>query len=264
MEALRANELDFVAGPAHAALTAFPDWRGAKLLAALAQKTYWLLVLRSDIGAAPGDVQAVKGLRIGAAPGPEVALRRLLVEAGIDLEADQVEIAPVPGAAGPGISFGVHAAESLQNGTIDGFWANAMGTETAVRSGAGTVVLDVRRGIGPSAAQDYTFAALLTTEKMIEENPGIPAATVRAVVKAQKALRADPSRATEVGERLFPAEEASLIAELVKRDLPYYDPHISEDAVNNMNRFARDIGLLSENVGYDQVVAPQFSDLWSG
>ena len=37
MEALRDGQLDFVAGAAHAALTAFPGWQGAKLAAALAQ-----------------------------------------------------------------------------------------------------------------------------------------------------------------------------------------------------------------------------------
>ena len=263
MEALRDNELDFVAGAAHATLAAFPAWRGARLIAALSQKTYWLLVLRSDLGAERGDVQAVKGLRIGAAPGPDVALRRLLVEAGIDPERDQVEIGPVPGAAGPGVSFGVHAAHCLEEGTIDGFWANAMGSEVAVRSGAGTVVLDVRRGIGPPASQYYTFPALVTTEANIAQHPESVAAAVRAIVKVQKALRADPSRATEVGERLFPPAEAGIIAELVERDLPYYDPTIPEDVVTSMNRFARDIGLLTEPVPYDQVVATQYRKLWT-
>ena len=31
-----------------------------------------------------------------------------------------------------------------------------------------------------------------------------------------------------------------------------------------MNRFAKDIGLLTEDVSYDQVVASQFSGLWTG
>ena len=53
MEALRDDALDFVAGPAHATLTAFPEWRGAKLVAALAQKTYWLLILRSKKWSCP-------------------------------------------------------------------------------------------------------------------------------------------------------------------------------------------------------------------
>jgi hypothetical protein len=32
-----------------------------------------------------------------------------------------------------------------------------------------------------------------------------------------------------VGEKLFPPQEACLIAELIRRDLPYYDATISEE-----------------------------------
>ena len=263
MEALRDNQVDFVAGSAHATLTAFPAWKGAKLIAALAQKMYWLLILRSDLAARKGDVHAIKGLRIGAAPGPEMGLRRLLADAGIDPESDQVEIDPVPGDASPDVSFGVHAACCLQEGIIDGFWANAMGSEVAVRSGAGTVVLDVRRGLGPPTAQYYTFPVLVTTESTINEDPEGVKAAVRAIVAVQKALQADPSRATEVGERLFPPAEAALIAGLVERDLPFYDPSISEEVVVSLNQFARDVDLLSGPVAYERVVATQFRALWS-
>jgi hypothetical protein len=88
-------------------------------------------------------------------------------------------------------------------------------------------------------------------------------AAVRAIVNVQKALKEDPSRATAVGERLFPAMEAGIIAGLIERDLPFYDPAISEDAVKGMNAFAKDIGLLTEDVTYDQVVATQFSGIWT-
>ena len=71
-EALRDRKIDFVAASAHATLTAFPEWKGAKLLAALASHMYWFLVLRSDLGARRGDMEAVKGLRIGAAPGVDL------------------------------------------------------------------------------------------------------------------------------------------------------------------------------------------------
>ena len=261
MELLRDGELDFVAGAAHVTLAAFPDWKGAKLLAALAQRMYWLLVLRTDLGAKRGDLNAVKGLRIGAAPGPDAGLRRLLVEAGIDVERDGVQIGPVPG-TGEGVSFGVTAAKALEEGKLDGFWANAMGTEVAVRRGVGTVILDVRRGEGPPAAGHYTFPALVTTDRLIEQDPELVAAATRAIVRTQQVLREDPSRATEAARRLFPPTETELIAELIRRDLPYYDPAISEESVSGMNRFAQDLGLLSGPVPYEQVVATRFSHLW--
>jgi NitT/TauT family transport system substrate-binding protein len=263
MESLRDGPFDFVAGAAHATLAAFPEWKGARLLVALAQRMYWLLVLRADLGANRGDVQAVKGLRIGAAPGPDDGLRRLLAEAGIDTERDGVQIGPIPGANEPGVSFGVTAARALEEGKLDGFWANAMGTEVAVRRGVGTVVLDVRRGDGPPAAGNYTFPALVTTEKKIEQNPESVAAAIRAIVKVQQTLREDPSRATEVGRRLFPPTEAGLIAELIERDLPFYDPVISEAAVIELNRFSQAVGLLSGPVPYDQVVATRFRHIWN-
>ena len=263
MEALRDRRVDFVAGPAHATLSAFPGWQGAKLLAALSQHTYWLLVLRSALGVRPGDVAAVKGLRIGAAPGPDAALRRLLAEAGIDPTRDSVELAPVPGSGEAGVSFGVHAAQALEEGVIDGFWANAMGAEVAVRSGIGSVVLDPRQGLGPPAARDYTFPALVTSDMLIEEFPEAAEGAVRAVVAVQRALRADPSRASEVGQRLFPPDEAGLIEDLVRRDAPYYTAGISPDSAASLNDFSRNVGLLSGDVAYEQVVASRFAHLWS-
>jgi ABC-type nitrate/sulfonate/bicarbonate transport system substrate-binding protein len=223
---------------------------------------YWLLVVRSDLGAQRGNIDVVRGLRIGAAPGPDAGLRRLLVEAGINADRDRVAIGPIPGASEAGVSFGVTAARALEEGTLDGFWANAMGAELAVRRGVGTVVLDVRRGDGPPSAWHYTFPALVTTQQRIARDPDMVGTAVRAIVRTQEALRDDPSRASEVGTRLFPPDEAGLIAELVRRDLPYYDPSIDEEAVAKLNGFAQDVGLLSGPVAYDAVVATQFRAIW--
>ncbi len=262
-KAMRDGEIDFVAGSAHGTLATFPGWRGAKLLAALSQGMYWLLVLRSDLGAARGEIDAVKGLHIGAAPVVEQGLRRLLVEAGIDIEADGVRITPVSGTIEPGVSFGVAAARALEDGRLDGFWANAMGAETAIRRGVGTVVLDVRRGDGPPAAFSYTMPALVATDARIEGEAEACAAAVRAIVQTQHALKADVGLATEVGRKLFPAGDAEMIAEVVERDLPYYDAAISEESVAGMNRFAEHMGLLEGEVAYQQVVATRFSHLWT-
>jgi len=138
-----------------------------------------------------------------------------------------------------------------------------MGCEVALRRGVGAMVLDVRRGDGPAEARDYTFSALVATEKQIKEQPESARAAIRALMKAHKALKEDPSHATEVGKKRFPPAEAELIAELVRRDLPYYDPHIPREKVLSMNRFAQDIGLLKAPVAYEQVVATEFSHLWN-
>jgi ABC-type nitrate/sulfonate/bicarbonate transport system substrate-binding protein len=262
--ALRDGAVDFVAGSAHSALSAFPRWQGVKLLCGQGQGMYWFLVMHQKFAAKRGDLSVVKGRRIGAAPWVDMGLKQLLIAAGIDLDADKVTIAPVPGAQGAGVNFGVTAAKALEDGKIDGFWANGMGTEVAVRRGVGTVVLDVRRGDGPKPCFNYTMASVAATDRLIDGSPEVAAATVRAIVKTQVALRADPERAAEVGRKLFPPAEAALIADLIRRDLPFYDAAISPEFVAGMNQFARDLGVLKGEVNYDEVVATRFAPLWHG
>ncbi|MFY9838139.1 MAG: ABC transporter substrate-binding protein [Xanthobacteraceae bacterium] len=260
--ALRDGAVDFVGGSAHSALAAFPDFRGVKLICAQAQGMYWFLVMHADLKAQRGDVAVVKGRRIGAAPWVDKGLRGLLAEAGIDIERDGVTIAPVPGAGGAGINFGVTAAKALEERLIDGFWANGMGAEVAVRRGVGTIVLDVRRGDGPKRCFNYTAATIAATDALIARAPDEVAAAVRAIVETQAALKANVARASEVGEKLFPPSEAALIAELIRRDLPYYDAALSPAFVAGMTEFARGQGLLAGRLAYEDVVATQFSPLW--
>src|SRR6266571_3373150 len=266
-EALRDGAVDFVGGAAHGALAVFSEWRGVKLLGALAQGMYWFLVMRADLGIARGDLAALKGRRIGAAPWVEMGLRGLLSAAGLDPERDDIRIGPVPGATGPAVdlssvNFGLTAAEALAKGAIDGFWANGMATELAVTSGTGTIVLDVRRGDGPAGCFDYTMPVLATTDRLIERSPETAAAALRALVATQEALKADAGRAAEVGAKRFPPREAALIAGIVRRDLPFYDAAISERSVAAINEFARSMSVLDDDVSYADIVATRFRHLW--
>jgi NitT/TauT family transport system substrate-binding protein len=260
--ALRDGEVDFVGGAAHGALAAFPEWRGVRLLGALAQGMYWFLVMRADLGIARGDHAALRGRRIGAAPWVEMGLRGLLAAAGLDPRRENIAIGPVPGATGSSVNFGLAAAEALATGNIDGFWANGMATELAVTTGVGTIVLDVRRGDGPPGCFDYTMPVLATTDRLIQHSPETAASAVRALARAQTALKHDVSLATEVGRRRFPPREAALIAEIVRRDLPFYDVAIGEASVSTINAFARDMGVLAGDVPFGQIVATQFQYLW--
>jgi len=261
--ALREGTADaYAAGSVHAVLKSFPSWKGVNLIAALSQGIPWLLVVRSDLAAERGDVNALKGLQIGGGHEPDAALEQLMIAAGLDAQRDNIRIVPLSGAGQPGVSFGMAAAQALEAGHIDAFWANAMGAETAIRRKVGKILLDVRRGDGPPIARNFTFTGLVTTEKLINQDPERIAAMVRAVVKAQKALREDPGRAAEVGKRRFPPDAAELIATVVERDIPFYHAAISEEAVTGLNQFAQSIGLLAEPVPYEQVVATRFRNIW--
>jgi len=263
-KALREGNADaMIAGSVHDILTEFPNWQGAKIVVALSQGTPWLLVVRADLPAKRGDLNAVRGLRLTAAQGPDLALKQMLTGAGIDPSRD-LEIVELPGVKSRDVSFGVFAAHALEAGQIDGFWANAMGAETAVSHGAGKILIDVRRGDDPDEVRYFTFAGMATTDAFIAREPDAVAAAVRAIVKAQKALRQDPSLALEVGRRKFPKDAAELISTVVARDVEFYDPVIAEIAVAKMNRFAQSVGHLSAPVAYEDVVAVRFRNLWFG
>jgi ABC-type nitrate/sulfonate/bicarbonate transport system substrate-binding protein len=262
--AVGAGKAQFVAAPAHSALPAFPGFRGVKLLCALSQGMYWKLVIRSDLEATPGDAGAVRGRRIGAAPMVELGLKHLLAEEKIDLARDCVQIVPVPGADAPGASFGVTAAAALRQGLLDGFWANGMGAAVALRSGAGRVVLDLRRGLGPQRALHYTMPVLATSDALIAADRPLVEAGIAAVVEAEAMLREDPARAGWIGARAFPPEDAALIEEVVRDDLPFTFPDLPAEAIDGLCGFARAVGLLEERPGYADIVPDFAPALWAG
>ena len=137
-----------------------------------------------------------------------------------------------------------------------------MRLEIAVRSGLAKPHLDLRRGDGPPGARFYTFPALAASEEFIEKHPDLAAGAVRAIVKTQKALKADPTLATRVGNEMFPKQEAKIIAELIERDAPFYDAEISQEALTGLNKFCVASGLLEKPLAHDRWVATQFSDFW--
>ncbi len=260
-EALRTGAIDFYGCSPYVGFMAFPGWRGGKVLCALSQHTYWFLAVRADLRAQKGDVNAVKGLRISASAQPGMALRRVLEAAGIDLTRDNVRIVPPPRPSDHN-----HArvgAQAIEEGLADGFWGNAMRAEYAVRRGLATVLLDIRRGDGPPGSADYTFPALVATDRLLQDHPDAAAGAVRAIVKTQQALRADPSLAAKAAARLFPTEEAGLITELIIRDLPFFDARVSREAIAGASQFAQDLGLLDAPVSYEAIVATELAPHWS-
>jgi NitT/TauT family transport system substrate-binding protein len=262
-QALRDGALDFVGASPYLSLSAFPGWRGGKILCALSHYTYWFIAVRADLHAKRGDINALKGLRISAAPKVGLTLKRLLEEAGINMERDNVRIVPPPPHDRTG-SWARQGAQAIDEGLADGFWGNGMRVAYAERKGVATPLLDIRRGDGPPAARMYTFPALVTSERLIAEHPEEAAGAVRAIVKTQQALKADPSLATQAARRLFPPEELEMISELIARDAPFYDPTVTEEMIAKTAQFAQEISMLSGPVSYERAVATQFRDLWKG
>jgi NitT/TauT family transport system substrate-binding protein len=258
-ESLRNGSVDFAAGCAHAPLYAFPKWNGCKLVCALSQNTYWFLVARADCPSNDEDLVALRGYTIGAAPGPADALTRMLLEGGIDPSRD-VRVVPLTMTGHSNVSFGLAAAEALEKGLVDAFWANGMAAEIAVGRGIGKVLVDARtskRGVSR-----YTFPALATTDRRIAEAFELVGTVVRAIRRAQRALSEDPTLAEELSLHWFSQAEARLMPELIRHDAPFYQAQISQDMVRDLCQFSAELGLGDGSTSYTSVVARGLESEW--
>jgi NitT/TauT family transport system substrate-binding protein len=261
---LREGTIDFIGGPAFASLRAFPDWQGAKLLCALAQYAYWFMAVRKDLDIKRGDLQALKGLRLSAAVAdPGALLRYMLTQAGLDLARDNIQLVPPPPVYGDKGFMARNGIDAITQGIADAYWGNGMRVALGEKYGSAKLHIDLRRGDGPQGARYYSFPALTTRAQLVKDHPEIAAGAIRAVRAAQKALRADPSLATGIGEKLFPADEAPLIAALIERDAPFYDATITREAIAGVVKFTKESGLISKSVSYEDIVATEFSALWT-
>jgi NitT/TauT family transport system substrate-binding protein len=261
-ERMREGAVHFFGGPAFAATRAFPAWKGAKLLCALAQNSYWFMGLRKDIDIPRGDIGALKGLRISSSFAfPRTALQHMLKEAGLDVANNEVRIIEsLPTKSEWHCYDGVNA---IRENHADAFWGNGMRLALAEKAGLAKLHLDLRRGDGPSGARFYNFAALTTTDELIEKEPEVAAAAIRAIRATQAALKLDPSLASKVGNELFPGEQAELISELVARDSPFYEAKIGSEAIDGLNKFAMANGLTDRPLAANEIVATQFEELWT-
>jgi ABC-type nitrate/sulfonate/bicarbonate transport system substrate-binding protein len=261
---MREGRVHFSAGSAFSPTGAFPAWKGLKILCALAQYSYWFLAVRADMDVTKGDLSALKGLRVSASDGfPTYGFEHLLDQAGLDVERDNIRILPPPPKSTDSHDYrGRRGADAITQDYADAFWGNGMRLAVAEKLGVAKIHLDLRRGDGPPGARHYNFPMLATTDQLIAEHPEVAAAAVRAIVKTQKALKADPSLATQVGEHLFPAEEAALIAPLIARDAPFYDAAITQEAVDGVMKLGVRRKMLTAPIPYDELVATQFSHLW--
>lgn len=260
IDALRDHRVDFVGASAHAPLLSFQNWKGAKLLCAQSHGTYWLLAMRSDLGIARGDLAALRGKKIAAVPFVADLLRVVLRYSGI--EPGDVEFVIPDFASTPGTNFGVAAAGALRDRRIDGFFANGVGAELVIGRGSANLVLDIRRGDGPPGCFHYTMPCIATTDEMIADRPEVVRAIIRGIVKTQKALKSNIGLADKVGAALFDAEVRAALLKVVERDLPYYRPSISREFATGMSSYAREVGLLTSEPSYAQIVARQFASEW--
>lgn len=255
IEALKDGRIDVAGCSAHAPLLFFPGWKDVKLICAQSQGTYWILVTASRLRIDRGDLSALRGRRIAAVPFVGTLLRHLLAREGLDADANGIEIFMPEKTRAPGVNFGVAAAEALENGEIDGFFANGMAAEIATEKDIGHITLDIRRDQVPPEWFNYTMPAVAVSDRLISSDPDAVAAIKRGIIRVHAVLKRDSGMAAEAAAPLFPSKEATLISRIIARDLPFYDHRISRASVSAINDYSKAVGLSPGEASFDDVVA---------
>jgi len=137
-----------------------------------------------------------------------------------------------------------------------------MGSECAVRRGVGKIFVDIRRGDAPQESRGFTFPALMTSDAVIREHPAAAKMMVKSIISAQAALKGEAALAEKAASRLFPSYETSLITDVIKPDLAYFDPAVSAQSIDSMLKFDASLGIDTTGIAYADVVATEFSHLW--
>jgi ABC-type nitrate/sulfonate/bicarbonate transport system substrate-binding protein len=215
-----------------------------------------MLLARSDVDLAYGDLQSLRGKTLGVtAPGtgPDVFLRYFVKSAGLDADRD-VSITAV------GTNEAMLA--SLQTRQVEVVIANEPAATRAVEEGLAKPVLDVAKD-GPGLSRRVPAVALVATPDWIEAHRDTARRVIRAQVRANNELRANPRQGVEVARKYFANVDAELAEGIVNRLAPYWVSVITEDEIAAAAELNRDLGTLTQDVSYESVTVPsELRELW--
>lgn len=231
----------------------------AKNIVLFQSKPIFTLVASNKLEAKAGDLKSLKGKTIGvSSPGSltDLFLRIALRDAGLDPDRD-VTIVATGGLASH--------LPALQTGRVDAqmTWEPATVTITQ-KEKAGRVFLDLRGNDVPPSLQNLLGSSLQATDKWLATPANFEKAkaAARAIAKADRAIKADPTLMLESLKKLFPNLSQNLLVEIARVEAPSYSPEISPEAIAHMDKVYRSVGLTKSEVKYADIVDPRLAAEW--
>jgi len=218
-------------GSAHSAARRRFRMDGVTLLCAQAQGMYWFLIMRAASQRRARRHRRREGTAQSARRRGEMGLRRLLIEAGIDLVRDEVTIQPVRARSEKGELRSDGRASGKPNGKIDGFWANGMGGRShSAAAPAHWCSKSARRRPQKPGGFQLTPWPRSPRRCAHRAHARCCGCAVRAIVaNSARSLRRQPR--DEGRQRALPGSRSGVIADIVRRDLPINDAAIRPDFV---------------------------------
>ncbi|WP_403022037.1 ABC transporter substrate-binding protein [Salinibacterium sp. GXW1014] len=200
-----------------------------------------------------GDYFAGKTIVGGRHGGtPNAILRHILIENGIDPDADTVlqeleDSSAIPAAMSAGSAeIAVVADPQLGMGVSQGLWSEPF--------------LNVPQELGP-----YAYSSIVVPEKTIDENPELVQRFVDALMKGQELIEGDPEYAFELAKTEFPTLDPEVLQATLDRtyaDLLWDGSCLSTEAIETNLKVARAGKILDDSdvpQSYDTVATTKFT-----
>ncbi|MCH6264343.1 ABC transporter substrate-binding protein [Neobacillus citreus] len=228
----------------------------AKNVMSLQNKLAFTLVARSGLDLKPGDVKALKGKKIGVTRlggGLDQALRALLRDAGLDPEKDVSIVAT------GGVANGVAAMESK---AVDASMGAEPATSMGALKGISESIVDFRNGEGPKSVQTMSFPTLQANDKYIQNNEELTRKVVRAIAKAQKAMRENPQIGVDSAKKLFKDLDDELLKSIMEKEKGMFHAAITEDMSESIIQAMKTSGEVTKNLSHKDITAVEFEKEW--
>jgi len=246
------------------AITATQHGGDLAVFAALFDKYPLQLVLSNEAIAKTGikpqmsiddKVARLKGLTIavtGVGSSTDTILRSWLMARNFDPE-KMLQIQPV------GSPPAMMAA--FEKKRVDGFVLSAPFPEIAEARGIGLTVIDpLTETISELTGVPYT--GMITTRKMIKENPNLIMATTRALTKAIRYTEQHPNEVQDLLKKYFPKVDPTLYNkfEPVYRAASAKSPVITHDQFDRLIRWMKITSDKEITVKYEDVIVDDFAE----
>ena len=199
---------------------------------------------------------ALKGKRFGVASlgsTGDVIAQGVLAEQGLSSK-DVTYVA---------IGTGATALAALKTGAVDAIITYEPDLATVLESGAGKIVLDLRKTKTEKTYSRLPTTTLQATSEWIDKNPEIAAKIVRAVARANKTLREDAATSLGALVKIYPTVPKATLESIYEASRGNFQSQVAEDQF----KFAQDLYLktnqVKKAVPYASVVATQFRQYWN-
>lgn len=222
-------------------------------------KSIFTLVAHEGLDIGPGDLQALKGKKIGvSSPGSltDLFLRIALRDAGIDPDRDVTIVA----------TGGLNAhLPALKTGSVDAQMTWEPATVMITKGdGVGKIVLDLRTEDVSPALQNLLGSSLQATDAWLAKDNNLEKAkaAAKAIDRARQAIVKDPEIMMAPLKRIFPSLDESLLAEIAQIEASSYQGAITPEAIEHMSDIYVSTKIIDRPVSYDEIVDDRIAAEW--